>query len=196
MQLVIPIEDTSSGTRSSNHCIEEQQQHELGTENRSASASLERDPRSDGAILSDDLRDQFETMKSVWRQARRGSEDVDSSSLNDSSVTREHRGNVRAELKRKERETAVETAIKVEREIALWQEGIADLEALLAAEDEHEFSEETAVEQQAVEEENGPPGIREIAFVRHDYEQAPAAPVQIRFPFLPPAIPTEDDSTR
>lgn len=193
MQLVIPLEDTSSGNKSSNHCIEKQ--HELEIENRSALASLEKNPKNDGTILSDDLRDQFETMKCVWRQARRGDEDLDSSSSNDSSITKKRRGNLRAELKRKERETAVETAIKVEREIALWEEGIADLEALLAAEDDRESDEETTADgddQEAVEE-SGPSGIREIAFVRHNYAQEHVPPVQIECPLLHP-VPSVDES--
>jgi len=193
MQLVIPIEDTSSGNNSSNHCIEKQ--HKLETGNRSAFASLERNPKNDGAILSDDLRDQFETMKCVWRQARRGSEDFDSSSSNDSSITKKRRGNVRAELKRKEREMAVETAIKVEREIALWEEGIADLEALLAVEDDRESDEETTAdgdEQEGVEE-SGPAGIIEIAFVRHNYAHPRVPPVQIECPFVH-QVPSVDES--
>lgn len=186
MQLVIPIEDTSSGTKGSNHCVEQQQELE--------SASGRWEPRNNGAILSKDLRDQFETMQSVWRQARRDGEDVDSSSSNNSN--RERVGNMRSELKRKERETAVETAIKVDREIAFWQEGIADLEALLAAEDEQVTNEEgaSAANNQHAVEENGPPGIREISFVRRNHLQAPVRPAQIQFPFLPPAIPTEEES--
>lgn len=199
MQLVIPIEDTSNGSGASNHCIEQPRERETGTRNRSAEAAIDRNDSNnandDDAILSGDLRDQFEAMKSVWRQARRGSEDAGSSSSNDSSETRERRAMVRADLKRKERETAVETAIKVANEIATWQHGIADLEALLAAAEEDEelsIEEETdeGDEGDEVVRENGPPGVREIEFVaRH----APPRPAQVRFPFLPPAIPTDEE---
>lgn len=195
MQLAIPIEDTSGGSGARNHCIEQPRERETGTRNRTAEAAVDRNDSNnanDDAILSGDLRDQFEAMKSVWRQARRGSEDAASSSFNDSSETRERREIVRADLKRKERETAVETAIKVANEIATWQDGIADLEALLAAAEEEEELpiEEETDEGDEVVRENGPPGVREIEFVaRH----APPRPAQVRFPFLPPAIPTDEE---
>lgn len=190
MQLVIPIEDSSSGDKSS-HCIVERQE-ELEVENHPASAVLERSTGHD-AILSDELRDQFESMKSIWRQARRGRNDEGSSSSNDSSETRERRVRVREDLKRKEREVAVETAIKVQNEISTWKNGIADLEALLAAEEEQESNEDADEWVPQEEGENVPPGIREIAFVRRI--NAPRqGPPQIRFPFLPQAIPTEDET--
>jgi len=184
MQLVIPIEDTSSGSNKSNHCIDRKQE-KLEVENRAASAAVERNTGND-VVLSADLREQFETMKSIWRQARRGQDDEGSSSSTDNTDTKERRVRVRQELKRKEREAAVETAIKVQTEIETWQNGIADLEALLAAEEEQESFEN--------EEENGPPGIREIVFVRRNYNAPRHNPPQIRFPFLPPAIPTEDET--
>jgi len=186
MQLVIPIEDTSSGADNSDRCIEQQELHQQDHGAESEAASLERIPSND-AILSMDLRNQFEAMKTVWRQARRGDEDVD-----DSSSSPEQRATAMAELKRKERETAVETAIKVEKEITSWKNSIADLEALLAAEEAQEAYEELQAGQEG---ENGPPGIREIAFVRRSRNgRAPARPPQLQFPSLPPAVATEDES--
>ena len=183
MQLVIPIEDTCSGSDDINHCIERKQE-ELEVGNRTASAVVERNEGND-VLLSTELRDQFETMKSIWRRARRGQEDEGSSSSMEDTETRHRRVRVREDLKRKEREIAVETAIKVQNEIETWQNGIADLEALLAAEEEEESDEEG---------QNGPPGIREIAFVRRNYDGERENHPQIRFPFLPPAIPTEDET--
>lgn len=193
MQLVIPIEDASSGNSISNHCVGDNPGKSNG-ENRPASIAEQGNRVNDG-ILSAELRDQFESMKSIWRQARRGHNEQGSSSSTDSSQTKERRIRLREDLKRKEREVAVETAIKVQNEIATWQNGIADLEALLAAEEEQELNEE-AVGWEGVPQgvENGPFGIREIEFVRgafnNDQRQLPP---QVLFPFLPRAIPTEDD---
>lgn len=186
MQLVIPIEDTSSGADNSDRCVEQRELHQQDIGAESESTSLEQIPSND-AILSMDLRDQFEAMKTVWRQARRGDENID-----DSSSSSEQRATAMAELKRKERETAVETAIKVEKEITSWKNSIADLEALLAAEEAQEANEEV---QEGHEGENGPPGIREIAFVRRSRNgQALPRPPQLQFPSLPPAVATEDES--
>jgi len=193
MQLVIPIEDTSSGNSVSSHC-KGQQQEQSDAENRPESAAVQGNKGHDG-ILSAELRDQFECMKTIWRQARRDNNEEASSSSNDSSETRERRVRVREDLKRKEREVAVETAIKVQNEIATWQNGIADLEALLAAEEEQETNERN-VEWEGVlgEGENGPPGIREISFVRRINNAPRQIPPQVRFPYLPRAIPTENDT--
>lgn len=184
MQLVIPIEDPGSGSNHSNHC-RDRKQEDLDVGKRVASAVVERNEAND-VLLSTGLREQFETMKSIWRQARRGKEDEGSSSSTDDIETRHRRVRVREDLKRKERETAVETAIKVQNEIETWQNGIADLEALLAAEEEQESDEEEGV--------NGPPGIREISFVRRNHNVQRENHPQIRFPYLPPAIPTEDET--
>jgi len=185
MQLVIPIEDLGSGSNHSNHCIDKKQE-ELDVGNRAASAVVERNEAND-VLLSTGLREQFETMKSIWRQARRGQEDEGSSSSTSTgdTETRHRRIRVRNDLKRKERETAIETAIKVQNEIETWQSGIADLEALLAAEEEQDSDEEEA--------ENGPPGIREIAFVRRNHDVQRENRPQIQFPYLPAAI-TEDET--
>ena len=181
MQVVVPIEDTAPNGGAEEPTILDNSPPNNNGNNH-------------GAILSDDLRDQFETMKSVWRQARRSDGSVDdaissASTFNgDDTEANETRALLREGLKRKERETAVETAIKVENEISKWQHGIADLEALLAAEEEY------LTENGALEEENGPPAVREIAFVAHINSNKNHRPAQLRYPFIPPAIPTEDES--
>ena len=189
MQIVIPIEDTSSGSSTSDHCKGEHHE-QLDAENHPASLALEGDRCNDG-ILSSELRDQFESMKSIWRQARRGHDDEGSCSSNENSEVRERKIRIREDLKRKEREVAVETALKIENEITSWQNGIADLEALLAAEEEQAANENGVPEEDG---DDGPPGIREIAFIRRFNNVPRPIPPQIRFPSLPPAIPTEDET--
>jgi hypothetical protein len=78
-----------------------------------------------GSVLPEELRANFEAMKSVWRQARRAS------------------GEEEEELRRKERELAIETAVSADAEIAKWQSGIAELEALLAEGGEEDELEES-----------------------------------------------------
>lgn len=189
MQLVIPIEDTSSGSSISNHCKGEQHE-QFHAENHPASLAMEGD-RCDDGILSSELRDQFESMKSIWRQARRDHGDEGSCSSNDNNEARERKLQAREELKRKEREVAVETAIKIHKEITSWQNGIADLEALLAAEEEQASNDDDVPDEEG---DNGPLGIREIAFIRRSNNVPRRIPPQIRFPSLPPAIPTEDET--
>jgi len=184
MQLVIPIEELGSGSNHSKQRIDRKKE-ELDVGNRVASDVVERNESGD-VLLSSGLREQFETMKSVWRQARRGTEGERISSSTDDTVTQQRRAQVRKDLKRKERETAIETAIQVQNEIEKWQNGIADLETLLAAEEEEESDEE--------EGENGPPGIREIAFVRRHHNAERENYPRIQFPYLPAAIPTEDET--
>jgi hypothetical protein len=109
-------------------------------------------------VLPDELRENFESMKAIWRQARRTNSSGDEAE----------------ELRRKEREVAVETAVAVDAEISRWQTGVDELEALLAAEegesDEHEeFDDEP------------------VAWERQRYV--------IRFPSLPPVIPPEDEES-
>lgn len=189
MQLVVPIDDSSSGSATrSNQCLR-QHHPQREAENLTATGAVGGNVNNDYAILSDDLRDQFETMKSIWRQARRGN---DGNSSSNTTM-------IRKDLKRKERDTALETAIKVDNEISQWRGGIADLEALLAAEEESEssFVQDNAEEEVAVEN-NGPPGIREIAFIarnnmNNNRQQRIHPPVQLRFPLLPPVIPVVED---
>lgn len=221
MQLIVPIDDASSDTTTNTSrsiiCIE-QQQREIGRRTATGAVGINadqsinnRNPVFNGigdrnndnnyngdSILSDDLRGQFETMKSVWRQARRGNDNGDGSSFshaNDDTATKQRQARIRKELKRKEREAARETAIKIDNEISQWRNGIADLEALLAAEGEEQILGDN--------DNHGPPGIREITFVarssnnnnNHNNQHQPHQQQQIppRFPFLPPTIPSEDD---
>jgi hypothetical protein len=72
-------------------------------------------------VLPRELRAQFEDMKSIWRKSRR-----DSSSATPAE---------KEELKRKERQMAVETALAVDSEISRLQSGIAELEAMLVQQD-------------------------------------------------------------
>lgn len=178
-------------------------------------------------ILSDDLRDQFETMKRISRQVRRGNNDdghhgVDASYSNsnnnsDDKVTKEEeqqRATTVKDLKRKERDTAIETAFKVDNEINQWRDGIAHLEALLLAEEENSEQSSSSTENIRLRQEqhesgtktgsnNLPLGIREIEFVAHSIDSnkngnivdidndrqeysRPLPPVHLRFPFLPP----------
>jgi hypothetical protein len=202
MQLVVPVEDSSSGSGSaastSNRCSAGRLTA-TGAVGTDANINQDLDNNNDDDILSDELRDQFETMKSVWRRARRGDRNGGSSSSSSNSINEEdaetkerRRAMIRKDLKRKERETALETAIKVDNEINQWRNGIADLEALLAAEDsDMDEDDELRVGQQN----NGPPGVREIAFVvrnnnNRQHQQHIINPPA--FPFLPPMIPPED----
>jgi hypothetical protein len=102
----------------------------------------------DKNVLSNDLRDQFETMKTAWRRARRSS------------------GDNAEELRRKERGAASDTAVAIESEMKMWKNGIAELEAMLAEEDDGE-----------------------------DYdEEVQARPQEfVRFPSLPPVIPVDEE---
>jgi hypothetical protein len=102
------------------------------------------------SVLSNDLREQFERMQALWRHARRPDDEESE------------------ELKRKEHSAALETAVAIESEMKMWQNGIAELEAILAEEgDDHHHDSE---------------------------EQAPVVPQEVvRFPNLPPIIPAEED---
>lgn len=202
MQLVVSEEDSSCGScaASSNHC-REQQRKRRETVDEMAMGAARLNSNVGEAILSADLRDQFETMKRVWRQARRQCDGVGSSSDIDEE-TKERRALIIHDLKRKERDTAIETAIKVDNEISQWHNGIADLEALLAEEKSESSSMGNIEEQQLRTNKNGPFGIRETAFVAHNSSNnssnirqyiRPPPPAQLRFPFIPQAIPTEND---
>lgn len=153
-------------------------------------AAVRQNSNAGDPILSDDLRDQFETMKRISRQVRRGSNDdlrhgVDDSysnsdNLSDAEVRNEEqrrRATTAKDLKRKEREVAIATAVKVDNEINQWRDGIAHLEALLLAEEEtskQSSSMEHLLLRQEQQEEvrtkgnNVPLGIREIAYVAHN----------------------------
>lgn len=103
-------------------------------------------------VLSDGLRDQFETMKTAWRRARRST------------------GESPSELRRKEHEAALDTAVAIDSEMAMWNNGIAELEAMLAEEEgNYDYGESSDNEVQA-----RPQDV-------------------IQFPSLPPIIAAEED---
>lgn len=146
-----------------NEVPEDIQNHgpERSHESRSSSDS------SHDGVLSRELRENFEAMKAVWRQAGR------------------HNGEEAAaleELKRKEREQAIETALTIDSEITMWQNGIAELEAMLAAEEdpsEEGLSEEDA---ESSGDENAQPNGYPL----------PA----VRFPSLPPVVVPDDEEDK
>jgi hypothetical protein len=108
-------------------------------------------------VLPDELRENFEAMTSVWRQSLRAS------------------GEEAKELSRKEREKAVETAIAVDAEINRWQNGIAELEALLSEQEGRRDYSDDDEEEDAESNHGGP--LRNA----------------IVFPLPPPVIPPEGD---
>jgi len=137
------------------------------------SSYSERGDSDNQGVISDELRQNFEAMKEVWREADRESE-ADAAMLE--------------ELRHKERSQAIETALAVESEIAKWQVGIAELEALLAAGTDEDDAE---VAMSYPEEERG---SNEDQVVGDRQPQPPFA--AIRFPTLPPVIvPDDDDNT-
>lgn len=126
------------------------------SENVDHSSDSDGDVDDSRGILPDDLRESFEAVKAAWRQSRRASAEE------------------AEELRRKEREIAVETALGVDAEISRWQNGIAELEALLAQEDQDGEG--------VGDESNNDAG-------RQQQQQAGI----LRFPSLPPVVPPEDD---
>jgi hypothetical protein len=113
-------------------------------------------------VLPAELRENFQAMTSVWRQSLRAS------------------GEEAKEISRKEREKAVETAIAVDAEINRWQNGIAELEALLSEQEgRQDYSDDDDDEEDAESNHGGHlPQPQRNAVV---------------FPLLPPVIPPEDD---
>lgn len=203
MQLLVPLED-ESGTRSQRYpqeggngrtssasvaAFEHGEEEDKGANEESSSSSI----TSSGNVLSDELRDQFETMKAVWRQAKRASS-LEGDEQEGSQHASHQRGDHEPlphqphlpdqDLKRKARDVAVDTALAVHDEIARWQNGIADLEALLAAEDVSDLDEEEGNEA-AVE----ALGVQEVYVVRN---RRPV-PHGLRFPRLPAVVPTDDE---
>lgn len=205
MQLLVPLED-ESGTRSQRYpqeggnglissssvaAFEHGEEVDKGANGESSSGSIA--SSTNGNVLSDELRDQFETMKAVWRQAHRASS-LDGDEQEGSQHASHQRGDHQPllqqphvpdqDLKRKARDVAVDTALAVHDEIARWQNGIADLEALLAAEDVSDLDEEEGNEA-AVE----ALGVQEVYVVRN---RRPI-PHGLRFPRLPAVVPTDDE---
>lgn len=123
------------------------------------------------SILSDDLRDQFEVMKRISRQAqRRNLNNGTGVDVDDIHSETDHKNSHHPELKHKVRETAIETAIKVDNEINQWRDEIANLEALLLAEedDDEDSLSSTDDDQYNNEVELG---ITEIAFVVQNHNE-------------------------
>lgn len=167
MQLIIPLLDEEGSPHHGDMAKNNHGEQESNNNNNNTRSSHR--GGSDG-VLSQDLRESFEAMKAVWRQAGRDSGE-------DLAATEE--------LKRKEREQAIETALAVDSEVTKWQNGIAELEALLAAADEEDgsvgdYSEEG--EEDAASHEN-----------HHEvYPRGRALPA-VRFPSLPPVVVPDDD---
>jgi len=115
-----------------------------------------------GRHLPHGLRESFEAMKSIWRQVSRQNEE-ESVALED--------------LRHKERQQAIETALAIESEVAKWQNSIAELEAMLASVDNEEDNDDNYSEQEDEE-----------SFA----EEVPPVP-GVRFPLLPPVVVPEDD---
>ena len=159
MQFIIPpIEDDGSPQHGDNMSRLERSPQE-GTEGPCSN--------NHGAI-SDELRQNFEAMKEIWRLADRES-GADSAILE--------------ELRHKERAQAIETALAVESEIAKWRIGIAELEAMLAAGSEED---ESAISY--LEEEQQVSNDEQLGGGAHDFPVA-----AIRFPSLPPVVVPDDD---
>ena len=127
MQLIVPPLDGNKSQEQDNAAAAAASSGGMNPDAESHDSS-----EGQGSVLPDGLRANFEEMKSVWRDARRATN-----------------GEEREELKRKERVLAAETAVAAHAEIAMWQNGIAELEALLreqeqdggGAEDEEEADE-------------------------------------------------------
>jgi hypothetical protein len=161
MQLIIPpIEEDASphGDMAKNETL-------TGTEENTTTTTNHGE-----GVLSQDLRESFETMKAVWRQAARDSGE-------DSAATEE--------LKRKGREQAVETALAVDSEVTQWQKGIAELEAMLSAAEGEDGSEGGYIEEG--EEDSMEENNHEVVYPRG--LPFPA----VRFPSLPPMVVPDDD---
>ena len=161
MQLIIPpIEDDSTPQQGDHNMSRFEGFPQEGTEGSN----------NHGAI-SDELRQNFEAMKEIWRLA-------DRESGADSAVLEE--------LRHKERAQAIETALAVESEIAKWRMGIAELEAMLAADSEEA---ESALSYHEAEQQVS--NDEQLGGGAHDFPVA-----AIRFPTLPPfVVPDDDENT-
>jgi len=167
MQLIIPqVEEDGSpqeqdmGRNEAPRDIEDHGHTHSGSDESVSST------QSQEGVLSQELRESFESMKAVWRQAGRYNDEESAAS---------------EELKRKERDQAVETALAIESEVCKWQNGIAELEAMLAAEEE-------ASEEDLSEQEEDSTGEENVAVNARGYPLAP-----VRFPSLPPVVVPDDD---
>ena len=170
MQLIVPPLD-------GNNCRREGQDDDAAAasdnarlENGNREEDQHQQQKGSRSVLPDGLRANFEEMKSVWRAARRA-ESSNNSSWGD---------NEKEELKRKERELAVETAVSANAEIAKWENGIAELEALLGEQQDGEEYYDGEEEEQDMPEDE------------HHQNQHPV----VEFPALVsiPVVPVEDDA--
>jgi hypothetical protein len=193
-QLIIPLEDDtdnsagSTNSSRSSHCMNQDTAvaapsfdlKENTIENNKTLSSSSR-------VLSDELREQFESMKTVWRHAKRASSGE--SFVQDGLLSSQ-------ELKRKERKTAVETALAVEKEISRWKNGIAELEAMLAAEEDCSLDDYSSDDDKAGAQDGQPGGNQgQRASMNHDHRLADnvGPHPHLGFPCLPLVVPNETD---
>jgi hypothetical protein len=188
-QLIIPLEDEAdtsvgggnSGSSTSNRINKV-------AESAFTAPSFDSSEKSSSTVLSDNLREQFESMKTVWRQVRRASTGEKGVQTGQLSLQ---------ELKRKERKTAVETALAVDQEISKWKNGIAELETMLAAEEDNSLC--SSYSDDDVEVLHRQPGGNEGQNVGMRYgrrgHNAPHIqhPLPHGFPQQPPVVPNEND---
>jgi hypothetical protein len=176
------VGDESQGSRQHEETVADTNHSQIGTSS---------------TVLSQELREQFETMKEVWRQAKRASSNAESDHENDPPPQMDDAQEsseshlVRQNLKRKERETAVETALAVDAEIASWRNGIAELEAMLAAEEEFDSNPSNGDELfQPVYEQGQENASSRRPLLLPPLQQDNA---HLQFPLLPPIVPDDDD---
>ena len=165
IQLIIPLLE---GEDSSPHLGDMTNEDNLtGTEENENSNNNNGSHHGGGGegVLTHELRESFEAMKAIWRQAGRDNED---SAANE-------------ELKRKMREHAIETALAVDSEVTKWQNGVAELEAMLSAAADEDGS-EGDYNSEDVDEEDMRQG-------HHGVRPLPA----VRFPSLPPVVVPDDE---
>ncbi|KAL3919850.1 MAG: hypothetical protein SGILL_003546 [Bacillariaceae sp.] len=214
VQLIVPLDDEVDGLEESKKGTKTasalrpgsaaESKMEVKKEGESAVAG---DGKSSSAVLSNELREQFETMKSIWRQARRpsaddllGNEDDEDDGSSDASnpAAQEQQQPAGEEvLRRKQRETALETALAVDAEISRWQNGIAELEAMLAAEEgssDSDVEEDRGDRRRLQNNHQGQPLQQQQGVLdpRRGHPQGHRPPL-IQFPNLPPVVASEDD---
>ena len=172
MQLLVPpLDDDSSSSSSSssnsNHLdgdapVGLEEEEDGGTSHHDHANKSSRN--KDSNILSDELKENFEAMKSLWRQSRRATASSDDEE----------------ELRHRAREKAVETAVAVDSEILRWQNSISELESLLAEQEDRNEDEGVEADDVLGDEMGGQPW------------QARRQNM-VAFPSLPPVIPPEDE---
>lgn len=179
MQLIIPPWE-ESGSQDGSKSLTKDNEEDL--DRREATHSTEKEEEnsnhSGSNILPPELKEKFEAIRALGRQLGRASnyetekhyESDDASASNgvpDGNTSKE-------DLKRKERAIATDAALAIDSEISKWRNGIAELEAVLAAMDEEDEAEQGGSHVE---------GGREL----------PNPPRVIRFPALPPLVPPEED---